>query len=56
MTCDTWWGVNILSKFQLPALAVWDRQCLEDSEQKDHSMNESVTKVFVEQPRLYRVW
>ena len=33
---------------------VWDRQCLEDSELKDHlmneSMNESVTKVFIEQP------
>ena len=39
VTCDTRWGVNILSKWQLPALTVWDRQCLEDSERKDHSLN-----------------
>ena len=42
MKCDIWRGVNILSKFQLPALTVWDRQCLEDSELKDHSMNELI--------------
>ena len=43
-----------------PALIVWDRQDLEDSEQKDDSinksMNELVTKVIVEQPRLYRLF
>ena len=42
MKCDVWWGVNILSKFQLPALTGWERQCLEDSELKDHSMNELI--------------
>ena len=25
-----------------PALTVWDRQCLEDSKQKDDSINESM--------------
>ena len=40
MTCDIWLGVNILSKFQLPSSYGFDRQCLEDSEQKDHLINE----------------
>ena len=34
----------------ISALTVWDSQCLEDSERKDDSMNESVTKMFIEQP------
>ena len=34
---------------------VWDRQCLEDSEQKDHLINESITNVLIEQPGLYLV-
>ena len=33
MSCDTWWGVDIL---------LWYRQCLEDSEQKDDSTNYSI--------------
>ena len=41
------------------ALTVWDKQCLDDSEQKDHSINESMnelrTKGIVEQPLLHRV-
>ena len=37
----------------ISALTVWDSQCLEDSERKDDSINESVTKVFIEQPRLH---
>ena len=41
MTCDTWWEVKILSKLQLPSSGFgFDRQCLEDFEQKDDSMNE----------------
>ena len=31
VSCDTWWGVNILSKFQLPSYYSLG-QCLEDSE------------------------
>ena len=38
---------------------VWDIHCLEDSELMDDSMNqllnELITKVFIEQPRLHRV-
>ena len=42
MTCDTLQGVNILLKYHLTALTFWDEQCMEDSEQKDHSIIESV--------------
>ena len=40
VTCDTLWGMNILSKFKLPSTYGWDRQCHEDSKQKDDPMNE----------------
>ena len=40
MTCDIWWGWTFSQNFSSPALMVWDRQCLEESEQKNHSMNE----------------
>ena len=33
----------------------WDRQCLEDYEQKDDSMNQLMTKVFIEHPWLHQV-
>ena len=36
LTCDAWWGVNILSQFQLPSSNVLDSQCIEDYEQKGH--------------------
>ena len=59
MTCAKWRGVNILSNVSSLGRTVWDRQCLEYSEQKDESMieltNEWIPKVFVEQPRLHRV-
>ena len=52
MKCDTWWGVNILSKCQLPSF-------YEDLEEKDDSlnqlMNELITRLFIEQPRLHGV-
>ena len=53
VTCGTWhmthdmWnvthggGCKVSLYFCSPALMVWARQCLDDSEQKDHSMNES---------------
>ena len=39
VTCDMWWGLNISQIFSSPALTIQDRQCFEDSEQKDQSMN-----------------
>ena len=46
--------------FSSLAPTVWDRQYFEDSEQKDHQLNELINelfmKVFVEQPRLHRVY
>ena len=39
LTCDTWWGVNILSNVSFLVLTVWDGQYLEDSERKDHRLN-----------------
>ena len=59
MTCDTWHvthggGWTFSQNFCSSALTVWDRQGLEDSEQKDDLMNEwmneIMTKVFIEQP------
>ena len=52
-------GINFLSKFQVPALMVWDRQCLEYSERKDDSMNgwnNDFEKVYIEQPWLHQVY
>ena len=42
-------------KFSSLALTVWDLQCLEDLEEKDELLNESVTEVIVEQIRLHWV-
>ena len=36
--------MNILSSFSSLALRVWDRQCLEDFERKDHRFNESANE------------
>ena len=36
--------MNILSNFNSLALTVWDRQCLEDFERKDHRLNESANE------------
>ena len=71
LTFDTWhmthniWhvthggGWTFSQNFSSLALTVWDLWCLEDWEEKDDSMkewmNESVTEVFVGQPRLHRV-
>ena len=33
-------GVNIISNFSSPPLTVWERQCLAESERKDHLLNE----------------
>ena len=64
MTCDTCdtWHVTHGGVWTFPsslALTVWDRQCLKHSERKDHRLNESInelmTKVFIEQPWLHRV-
>ena len=42
MTCGGKWTFS--QNFNSLALPVWDRQCLEDSEQKDHRLNESVNE------------
>ena len=58
MTCDTWWGVNVLLKFHLPSFyglgwtvswKFWTKGSL------DQWMNKWVTKVYVEQFLLERV-
>ena len=46
---------NVLKSILYPALTVWDRQCLEDSQRKDHSLSQLMTKVCIEQPRLHWV-
>ena len=52
-TCDTWWGANILLKFQLPS-----SYGFEGFEERGRWLNELinqwVTKVIVEQPRLHQ--
>ena len=35
-------GEHSCKNVSSPALRVWDRQCLGDSEQKDHLMNELI--------------
>ena len=51
MTCATWlkmWhmvgGWTFSQNVSSPALTVWDRQCLEYSEQKDHLINEAINQ------------
>ena len=56
VTQDRWKEVNLLSKFQLPSsyrlgVKVFWRYF----HNKDESIKELMTKVFVEQPRLHRV-
>ena len=55
MTCDTWWGVNSLSKCQLfssyglgqtVSWRFWTKGSFNEW------MNELITKLFIEQPRL----
>ena len=43
-TCDIWQmrGWNFSHNFSSPALMVWDRQCCEGSERKDHLINQSM--------------
>ena len=40
MTCYSWWGWTISQILCSPALTVWARQSLEDSEQKDDWINQ----------------
>ena len=49
-TCDKWRmiygeGVNIVSKFQLPSYNGLGWQLLEDWEEKDHWVNESINEL-----------
>ena len=60
MTRDMWhrtgggrWTFS--QTFSSLALTVWEWRCSEDISTKDESINEIMTKVFVEQPRLHRV-
>ena len=64
VTRETWhvWGVNILSKFQLPSsyrlwfMILWrsgEKGWL--TEWMNESINQSMTRLFIEQPRLHRV-
>ena len=58
-TCDTQGVVNIVSKCQVPSSKGLEVGCFEEMEEKGDLINEwinqSVTDVFVEQPRLHRV-
>ena len=40
LTCDMWYGVNILPKFQISNFTVWVYS--EDFEEKGELMNESI--------------
>ena len=59
VTLDTWQVENIVSKFRSLALTVWQFWCFEDWEGKGHwsneLINELVTGVLIERPRLHRV-
>ena len=58
LTCDIFWGLNILSKYQLPISYGWGWTVSWEilNERITQLVNEEViTKVFVEQPRLHRV-
>ena len=59
LKCDTWWGVNILSKFQLRSSFGFGGNVIWRSGGKgsltrsvNQSVNQSVTKLFIKQPRL----
>ena len=57
MTCDIWWGPNIITKFQLPSFYGLRETVLKIFSQRiTYSVNQQVTKVFVEQPRLRHVF
>ena len=51
MTCEIWWAVNILSNSSSLALAVWDRQYLEDSERKDDQLI-----LVIEHLQVFEFW
>ena len=49
MTCDTWHvthggGWTISKNFRSPALKVWNKQCLEDYEQKDDQLSQWINQ------------
>ena len=62
VTHDTWhvWVGEHSLKISAPALNVCDLWYYEDMEEKDDSLNELnnqwITRLFIEQPRLHRVW
>ena len=51
MTCDRWW--TLCKNLRSLSLMVWNLWCFEDFEEKGHSLNQWLTRVFVEQPRLH---
>ena len=66
VTCDTWhvtrdmWHMTRLGGWTLSqnsslALTVCDLWYYEDLEEKDEWINEWMTRLFIEQPRLHRV-
>ena len=60
VTRDTFGVVNILSKFQLPnSYRLWFMILWRSGEEKAYGLtdwiNESMTRLFIEQPRLHRV-
>ena len=58
LTRDTWHAMHgeySLTNSRSLAYTVWEWRNFDDLEEMDQLVNESVTKVFVEQPRLHRV-
>ena len=55
VTRDKWWGINILKKIQLPSSYGLGGKAFEDLEEKAEVLNELMTNVYVEKPRLHRV-
>ena len=55
VTHDRWGRWTYPQNFSSLALTVWEWRCSEDISAKDHWVNQWITKVFVEQPRLHRV-
>ena len=62
LACDTWHvsrdtkGISrLLKKLKVPSTNGLGECCFEDWEEKSHKLNESVTKLYVEQPGLHQV-
>ena len=55
VTHDIWQVGGVKPSLRISALTVWAWRCFEYLKEKGEWVNQSVTKVFIEQPQLHRV-